>query len=141
MANRWFARMSTKAGPWFYRKLGGDPYARRHDILVILLTTPGRKSGLPRSTCVRALETPDGYLVWGTGSGSREDPDWFRNLRAVTATDVQLLKEKFRANVRELTGAERDETWQNVILAQAPAVEKYATKAGRTIPVALLTRA
>jgi hypothetical protein len=33
---------------------------------------------------------------------------------------------------------ERDATWNEVILVQAPEVKKYANKAGRTIPVALL---
>jgi hypothetical protein len=28
--------------------------------------------------------------------------------------------------------------WRDVVLAQAPEVEKYARKAGRTIPVAVL---
>jgi hypothetical protein len=39
---------------------------------------------------------------------------------------------------RELLAEERNATWENVVLAQAPQVEKYAQRAGRTIPVALL---
>jgi len=39
---------------------------------------------------------------------------------------------------RELLGEERDAAWKGVVLAQAPEVEKYARRAGRTIPVALL---
>ena len=39
---------------------------------------------------------------------------------------------------RELIADERDATWKNIVLAQAPEVEKYAQRAGRTIPVALL---
>jgi deazaflavin-dependent oxidoreductase (nitroreductase family) len=46
-----------------------------------MITTPGRRTGTPRSTCVRYLERPEGLVVWGTGSGSPQDPDWFRNLR------------------------------------------------------------
>ena len=42
-----------------------------------------------RSTCLRYLETADRFLVWGTGSGSPHDPDWFRNLRKAEVTDVQ----------------------------------------------------
>lgn len=51
---------------------------------VLLITVPGRRTGVPRSTCVRFLTTPEGPVVWGTGSGSPRDPDWFRNLRAAT---------------------------------------------------------
>ena len=39
----------------------------------------------------------------------------------------------------EITGAERDEVWRDVVLAALPSVERYARKAGRTIPVARLT--
>jgi deazaflavin-dependent oxidoreductase (nitroreductase family) len=109
------------------------------DVHVLMLTTPGRRTGVPRSTCVRYLETSDGLLVWGTGSGSRQDPDWFHNLRAVESTDVQLGARHVQMHARELTGAERDSTWTGVILPADPRIGKYAVKAHRTIPVALLT--
>ena len=38
----------------------------------------------------------------------------------------------------ELHGEERDAVWRDVILAEAPQVSRYAQKAGRTIPVAVL---
>jgi F420H(2)-dependent quinone reductase len=87
---------------------------------------------------VRYLETDGGYLVWGTGSGSKTDPDWFRNLRKVDVADVQVMANLMKARPRELRGTERDTAWNTVILAHAPEVEKYARRAGRTIPVAIL---
>jgi RNA polymerase subunit RPABC4/transcription elongation factor Spt4 len=39
-----------------------------------------------------------------------------------------------------LVGPELSTTWTDVVLAQAPEVARYARKAGRTIPVALLQR-
>ena len=53
-----------------------------------MLTSPGRRTGIPRSTCVRYLDTPEGYVVWGTGGGSR-GPDWFRNLQAAPEVDLR----------------------------------------------------
>jgi F420H(2)-dependent quinone reductase len=105
---------------------------------VMMLTTPGRRTGMLRSTCVRYLETTDGFLVWGTASGAPRDPDWFRNLRNAKIADLQIGAKAFRASPRELLGDERDAAWNNVVLAQAPEVQKYAQRAGRTIPVALL---
>lgn len=105
---------------------------------VLTITTPGRRTGVLRSTCVRYLETPDGFLVWGTASGARRDPDWFRNLRNAKRADLQIGAKTFQASPRELLGDERDAAWNNVVLAQAPEVGKYAERAGRTIPVALL---
>ena len=57
---------------------------------VLMITTPGRRTGVLHSTCVRYLETPDGLLVWGTASGAPRDPDWFRNLRKAKVADVQI---------------------------------------------------
>jgi deazaflavin-dependent oxidoreductase (nitroreductase family) len=103
-----------------------------------MITTPGRRTGLERSTCVRYLEAADGLVVWGTGAGSRRDPDWFRNLRAAELAGVQLRSRRLRVRPRELFGEERDAVWRDVVLAEAPEVAKYARRAGRTIPVAVL---
>ena len=105
---------------------------------VLMITTPGRRTGVLHSTCVRYLETAQGFIVWGTASGDPRDPDWFRNLRKVTVADVQIGPQTLRVRPRELLAEERESAWQDVILAQAPEVEKYARRAGRTIPVALL---
>ena len=105
---------------------------------VLMITTPGRRTGVLRSTCVRYLETPEGFVVWGTASGAPRDPDWFRNLRKVKVADVQVGAQTVRVRPRELLAAERESAWQDVVLAQAPEVQKYAHRAGRTIPVALL---
>jgi deazaflavin-dependent oxidoreductase (nitroreductase family) len=105
---------------------------------VLMITTPGRRTGVLHSTCVRYLETPEGWVVWGTASGAPKDPDWFRNLRKVTVADVRIGAQTLRVRPRELLAEERDSAWQDVVLARAPEVEKYARRAGRTIPVALL---
>ena len=121
-----------------YRHLNGRLSSGSKKVHVLMITTPGRRTGIPRSTCVRYLETPEGLVVWGTGSGSRRDPDWFENLRQVTVAQVQVRERHFEAMVRELLGDERDVMWRDSILAEAPEVIRYAHKAGRTIPVAVL---
>jgi deazaflavin-dependent oxidoreductase (nitroreductase family) len=131
-------RMGNRIGVWMYRTLDGRLSSGSRRVTVLMLTTPGRRTGMPRSTCVRYLERPEGLLVWGTGSGSREDPDWFRNLRAAGETDVQIRDRHLRARVRELLGEERDRVWRDVVLREAPEVEKYARRAGRVIPIAVL---
>jgi deazaflavin-dependent oxidoreductase (nitroreductase family) len=111
-------RIGNRIGVWMYRTLNGRLSSGSKRVHVLLITTPGRRTGVPRSTCVRYLDSAAGYTVWGTGSGSRRDPDWFRNLRATTETDVAA--------------------WNDTVLAQAPEVAKYARRSGRTIPVAVL---
>jgi deazaflavin-dependent oxidoreductase (nitroreductase family) len=87
---------------------------------------------------VRYLESDGRLLVSGTGSGSRRDPDWFRNLRAAKEAEVQVGSRRLRVRQHELVGEERQAAWKDVVLSQAPEVARYARRAGRTIPVALL---
>ena len=137
LRRRWL-RVGNRIGVWMYRTLDGRLSSGSKDVHVLMITTPGRRTGTPRSTCVRYLETAEGLVVWGTGSGSPQDPDWFRNLRAAEVAEVQVGARRFPARARELVGEERDAMWEDVVLAEAPAVAKYARRAGRTIPVAVL---
>jgi deazaflavin-dependent oxidoreductase (nitroreductase family) len=131
-------RMGNRIGVWMYRSFDGRLASGRRDVHVLVIATPGRRTGIRRSTCVRYLDAADGLVVWGTGSGSPRDPDWFRNLRQANVADVQVRTNRLQVRPRELVGAERDAVWNNVVLAQAPEVAKYARRAGRTIPVAIL---
>ena len=140
LQRRWL-RMGNRIGVWMYRTLDGRFASPSRDVHVLMITTPGRRTGAPRSACVRYLETRDGLVVWGTGSGSRRDPDWFQNLRAAEEADVQVRARRFRVRPRELLGTERDRMWNEIILSEAPGVAKYERKAGRVIPVAVLQSA
>jgi deazaflavin-dependent oxidoreductase (nitroreductase family) len=131
-------RVANRIGVWMYRTLDGRLASGSTKVHVLMITTPGRRTGIPRSTCVRYLDTPEGFVVWGTGSGSPRDPDWFRNLRRANVASLQIGARRLMARPRELLGEERDRTWNEVVLARAPEVAKYARRAGRTIPVAIL---
>jgi deazaflavin-dependent oxidoreductase (nitroreductase family) len=134
----WYLRTGNRIGVWMYRTLDGRLSSGSKHVHVLMITTPGRRTGIPRSTCVRYLQAEGGYVVWGTGSGSPQDPDWFRNLRSADVAEVQVMAEHVRARPRELHGEERDRVWNDVVLAEAPEVMKFARRAGRTIPVAVL---
>lgn len=134
----WFRRTGARIGVWAYRRTGGRAMTSRKNPRVLLLTTPGRRSGKQRSTCVGYLDSDRGFVVWGSASGARQDPHWFRNLRAAGRTEVQVLDRTFVATVRECVGAERDALWDDLITVRVPGVRRYAAKAGRTIPVAIL---
>lgn len=136
--NRRWTRTGNRIGVWMYRRFDGRLSSGSKHVHVLLLTTPGRRTGLPRSTCVRYLETASGLVVWGTGSGSRRDPDWFQNLRSSPTAQVQVRGRHFEASAHELLGEERETMWRDTIVVQAPAVTRLAGKAGRPIPVAVL---
>jgi deazaflavin-dependent oxidoreductase (nitroreductase family) len=125
----------NRIGVWMYRRWNGRGMGGTHEAPVVMLTVVGRRSGVEHSTCVRALRDGDGWLVWGTGSGSPTDPQWFRNLRAAGRGRAQVGSRRLRVRLVELTGAERDAAW-NRVLSALPSVARYERKAGRTIPVA-----
>jgi deazaflavin-dependent oxidoreductase (nitroreductase family) len=127
-------RVGNRIGVWLYRRLDGRLASGRKGVHVLLITTPGRRTGTPQSTCVRFLQHDGDLVVWGTGAGAPRDPDWFENLRAADHADVQVGADRFGVRTRELLGAERDTMWNDTVLAQAHEVTKYARKAGRTIP-------
>jgi deazaflavin-dependent oxidoreductase (nitroreductase family) len=137
LKRRW-TRVGNRIGVWMYRRLDGRLSSGSKNVHVLMITTPGRRTGTPRSTCVRYLETPTGLVVWGTGSGSRRDPDWMQNLRHARTAQVKLREREFVVKPRELSGRARDDMWRHTILAAAPGVAKYEQKAGRTIPVVIL---
>jgi deazaflavin-dependent oxidoreductase (nitroreductase family) len=136
--NRRLVRIGNRIGVWMYRAFDGRLASYSKGATVLMITIPGRRTGVLHSTCVRYLHTADGFLVWGTASGAPRDPDWFRNLREAKIADVQIRAKTLQVRPRELLGEERETAWKNVVLARAPEVQKYAQRAGRTIPVARL---
>lgn len=131
------ARRGNAIGLWIHRRFHGR-LDSGGTATVLMLTSPGRRSGLPRSVMVRYLDHDGGYLVWGTGSGSPSEPDWFRNLRRASRARVEIGTTARDVVPRILEGEERDRVWREVVLAAAPGVAKYEAKAGRIIPVAVL---
>ena len=123
-----------------FKALGSGSFTDRLDAAVRMITRINERTwGLRRALSEAAGSEPQlGPVVWGTGSGSTRDPDWFLNLRAARVAEVQIGRDRFRTRPQELTGAARETMWTETILAQAPEVVRYARKAHRTIPVAFL---
>jgi len=129
--------VGNQIGLFIHRAAKGrlDAYG---ETTVLMLTCPGRRTGVARSTMVRYLEHDDGYIVWGTGSGSPTEPDWFRNLRKATEAQVEIGTTRQVVRPEILPADERDRVWHEIVLPAAPEVAKYEAKSGRIIPVALL---
>jgi deazaflavin-dependent oxidoreductase (nitroreductase family) len=83
-------RVGNHVAVWLYGVLDGRVSSGRKGVHVLVITTSGRRTGVQRSTCVRYLDAPGGFVVWGTGPGSPGDPDWFWNLREAKVANVRL---------------------------------------------------
>jgi deazaflavin-dependent oxidoreductase (nitroreductase family) len=136
-----FLHAGNAIGVWIHRTFKGRLDSGSKNVHVLMITTPGRRTGLPRSTMVRYLEHDGGYLVWGTGTGSRTEPDWFQNLRRATRAQVEIGTTARTVTPRVLSGTDRERLWRDVVLAEVPEVAKYEAKSGRTIPIAHLAPA
>ncbi|KRE54642.1 nitroreductase/quinone reductase family protein [Phycicoccus sp. Soil748] len=133
-------RGASKLAVAVYKASGGKVGGRAAGgVPVLLLTVSGRKTGQPHTNPVGYFEHEGGYLVVGSAGGTPQDPQWFRNLRAASSAEVQVGRRAFPVSVRELTGAERDTAWTDIVLVRCPPFGKYEQKTTRKMPLALLT--
>jgi deazaflavin-dependent oxidoreductase (nitroreductase family) len=132
-------RWGNALGVWLYRRSDGRITGPSNGTIIGLLTVPGRNTGIPRTVAVGFFPHGTRYLVAGSGSGSGQDPQWFRNLRAASHAEIQIGATRMGADVRVAENAERDTLWHEVILAEDPRRRRYEKKAARVIPVAVLT--
>jgi deazaflavin-dependent oxidoreductase (nitroreductase family) len=103
---------------------------------VVIVTTKGRRSGKVRKFPVMRVEHDGSYAVVASKGGAPENPVWYYNLKAYPHVMVQDGPDAKDFDVRELSGAERDEWWERAVEAY-PAYAEYQTKTTRRIPVFL----
>ena len=118
-------RWGNKLGVWLYRRSDGRISGPGNGIPIGLLTVPGRNTGIPRTVAIGFFPHGPGYLVAGSASGAKQDPQWFRNLKAATHAQIQIGATHLHADVRVAENTERDTLWHQVILAQHPRRRRY----------------
>jgi deazaflavin-dependent oxidoreductase (nitroreductase family) len=107
---------------------------------VIIVTTRGNKSGKVRKTPLMRVEHGGDYALVASMGGAPKHPVWYYNLKAnPDAVVIQDGPEPFDAEVRELSGDERDAWWERAVAAYPPYAE-YQTRTDRQIPVFVATR-
>ena len=115
---RLFGRLHTK----LYRLLSGRfvdsvGFGRK----VLLLTTTGRKSGLPRTTPLVYMPFGDGVIIYPSNGGKETPPAWWLNLQANPVATIQIR------NVLHGVRAEYNPHWR-----------QYAESVARNIPLVIL---
>ncbi len=79
---------------------------------VLVLTTTGRRSGLPRRTHLSALPLGEALVVFGTSFGRPSTPDWVRNLEADPRALVTHGGRTRAVRARPVTPVEEPAAWQ-----------------------------
>lgn len=136
---RRFVKNVNRLLVWLYRRSSGRIGGTAKGLPVLLITVPGRKTGTPHTAPVAYFEDNGHYIVTGSAGGTKTDPQWFRNLRATTQAQIQLGDTRYDVRPHVPTGTDRDQLWHDIVLARAPFFAKYEQKAGRIIPVAVLS--
>ena len=107
---------------------------------VVIVTMRGRQSGKVRKVALMRVEHDGEYALVASMGGAPTHPVWYRNLVASPSeVMIQDGPEPFDAQVREVTGAERDEWWARAVEAY-PSYAAYQRRTERRIPVLVASR-
>ena len=107
---------------------------------LLILTTKGARTGHERVTPLNFSRDGDRYIVMATKGGSPTHPDWYHNLVAHPTVTVEADGERFTANAKVSTGAERKRLLEihSTAMPFFGAYERRVKK--REIPVITLER-
>lgn len=122
---------------WVYRKTGGRVGARLLGKPVLLMTTTGRKSGLPREITLYYLGYRDAFVVIASNAGHFKHPAWYLNLQANPEADLQAGRRRLSVRARTAGGDERALLWQRA-LELDPNYADYEQRTDREIPIVVL---
>lgn len=75
---------------------------------LLLLHHKGIKSGKQYVTPLVYLPKDGVSYIFASAAGADEDPQWYRNLLADPATEVEIGDDTVPVTVSEVTGADRD---------------------------------
>lgn len=108
-------------------------------IPVIIVTMRGRKSGNVRKIALMRVEHDGDYALVASKGGAPEHPGWYHNLVADPHVMIQDGPEPFDAEVRLVTGDERQVWWDRAVEV-FPTYTEYAANTDREIPVFVTSR-
>ena len=104
----------------------------------LLLEHTGRKSGELFTAPLLYLENGLDLVIVASQGGLPKNPQWYANLVAHPQTQVHLRKERGRqVTARVASAQEKAELWPRLVDLYAD-FAKYASWAGREIPVVIL---
>jgi deazaflavin-dependent oxidoreductase (nitroreductase family) len=132
-----FWRVTGRVHTALYRATGGRIGHSAGRISNLLLTTTGRKSGVPRTVPLAYLEDAGRYVVVASNGGSDRAPAWWGNLRHDPAATVQIGARTVAVRAREATPEEHAVLWPR-LKRDNPFYGQYEQITPRRIPVVVL---
>ena len=130
---RWTGKLNVP----LYRLSGGRLGGKVGRAPVLLLTTTGRKSGLPRTAPVVYLADGDRWAIINTNAGNHRVPAWSFNLKANPEAEVEIGRKRYEVRARIAEGEERADLWRKHN-EQYSGFDDYAAVLNRDIAVFVL---
>ena len=110
------------------------------DYPIIVVTMKGARTGKVRKIGLMRVEHEGQYALVASKGGMPHNPGWYNNLTThPDDVSIQDGAERFRVDVREVDGDER-QTWWDRSVAAYPDYETYKNNTDRVIPVLVATR-
>ena len=107
------------------------------DTPLLLLTTTGARTGIPRTRPLTYLVDNDRYVVVAANAGAPEHPAWYHNLVLQPEVVIEVGETTWTATAVVLSGAEREALLQR-FESTYPVTAGYQAKTDRKIPVVAL---
>ena len=121
-----------------YRETDGAVGHIWNGVPILLLTTTGRKSGLPRTTPLIYARDGDAYLVVASMGGAPQHPSWYRNLLADPTARIQVRADHVEVTAQTAGEVEKARLW-TIVAGQWPNYDAYQSRTDRVIPVVVLS--
>ncbi len=119
-----------------FRATGGILGRRLVDNDMLLLATTGRRTGNRHEVPLLYLLDGEAPIVIASWGGRDRHPEWYLNLLADPAVEVQIRDRRFTARAEALTEPDRTSWWERAVVAY----DGYATYQSRTDRVIPLVR-
>lgn len=132
---KWLSTLHTHA----FRLTGGLVGRRLVNNDMLLLTTTGRSSGRAHTVPLLYLRDEPDVIVIASWGGRDHAPDWYLNLAADPAVDVQIDSTSWRGVAAELTEPQRSEWWERAVAAY-DGYREYQSRTDRVIPIIRIVR-
>jgi len=120
-----------------YRATGGRLPRTDNGLPLLLLTTVGRRTGVPRTTAVAFIRDAERFVVAGTNRGRGGRPSWCVNLRADPSARVEVGRESWEVRAVSTSGRERDRWW-DMMCQRQPGPTRYPAATDLVVPVFVL---
>ncbi|MBA3873972.1 MAG: nitroreductase family deazaflavin-dependent oxidoreductase [Anaerolineae bacterium] len=127
-------KLVTGLHVFLYHASSGKIWGSMNGNPVLMLTTTGSKTGLPRTTPVMYVHKDNEYLIAASAGGSNQNPTWLSNLNHNPQATIEINGKQIKVKTVITSGDERDRLYENFKAMGSNFIE-YEKKTTRKIPV------